>query len=218
MVNANAHLVMLARGRPWLRRLFHHADIAFCDGAGVQFAFWLLTGCKPNRHTPPQWIDALAHRVAGLGGTVFWLGGVQATADEAAARLAARTGIRTVGVHHGFFDHAPGSIENEAVLSAINAVRPDLLLVNMGMPRQEAWLAENWHRLDVRVAMTAGALVDHVAGHVRRPPAWVADAGLEWSVRLALEPGRLWRRYLLGLPGFAALVALEKMRRSARSA
>jgi N-acetylglucosaminyldiphosphoundecaprenol N-acetyl-beta-D-mannosaminyltransferase len=119
-------------------------------------------------------------------------------------------------VHHGFFDHAPGSAENERVLAAINAARPDLLLVNMGMPRQEAWLAENWHSLDVRVAITAGALVDHVAGRVKRPPAWVADAGLEWAVRLALEPGRLWRRYLLGLPRFAALVAVEKIRRSAR--
>jgi N-acetylglucosaminyldiphosphoundecaprenol N-acetyl-beta-D-mannosaminyltransferase len=217
VVNANAHLVMLAQRRPWLRALFDRADIAFCDGAGVQFAFWLLAGRKPNRHTPPQWIDRLADRLAAHHGSVFWLGGSSETARVAAERLAGRAGVTTAGVHHGFFDTAPGSAENEAVIAAINAARPDLLLLNMGMPRQEQWLAENWHRLNARVAITAGALVDHVAGRVRRPPLWVANAGLEWAVRLAIEPRRLWRRYVLGLPKFAALVALQKARSAMRA-
>ncbi len=213
VVNANAHLVMLARHRPWLREFFQRADIAFCDGAGVQFAAWLLTGHKPSRHTPPQWIDALAQRLAARGACVFWLGGTTEAAALAAARLAAISGIRTAGVQHGFFDTSAGSEDNDAVVAAINAARPDVLLINMGMPRQEKWLSENWHLLDVGVAITAGALVDHVAGRVRRPPQWVANAGLEWAVRLAVEPRRLWRRYMLGLPRFAALVISEKIRR-----
>ena len=217
VVNANAHLVMLAQSRPWLADLFSRADIAFCDGAGVQFALKLLTGKMPHRHTPPQWIDPLARQLAHQNGRVFWLGGSEATALEAAERLTAATGLRSAGVHHGFFDTTPGSPANEAVIAAINAAKPDLLLINMGMPRQERWLADNWDRLDARIAITAGALVDHVAGRVRRPPAWVADAGLEWLVRLAIEPRRLWRRYVIGLPRFAALVLVEHARRQARA-
>jgi N-acetylglucosaminyldiphosphoundecaprenol N-acetyl-beta-D-mannosaminyltransferase len=214
VVNANAHLVMLAQNRPWLRRFFAEADIAFCDGTGVQFAIALLTGRRPHRHTPPQWIDEIARRIARTGGTVFWLGGEAEVAQAAAAVFEQRTGLRSVGVQHGYFDATHGSAENEALVAAINEASPDLLLVNMGMPRQEQWLAENWARLDARVAVTAGALVDHVAGRVRRPPLWVSDAGLEWVVRLAIEPGRLWRRYLLGLPRFGALVALQKVRKT----
>lgn len=212
VVNANAHLVMLARSRPWIARLFDHADVVFCDGAGVQFAIHLLHGRLPHRHTPPEWIDELAHRLARRNASVYWLGGEQATAELAADRLYQRTGLSSVGVHHGFFDITEGSAGTEAVVRDINRARPDVLLLNMGMPRQEAWLAANWDRLDVRVGITAGALVDHVAGRVRRPPAWVARYGLEWLVRLAIEPQRLWRRYVLGLPRFAVLVFLEKAR------
>jgi N-acetylglucosaminyldiphosphoundecaprenol N-acetyl-beta-D-mannosaminyltransferase len=74
----------------------------------------------------------------------------------------------------------------------------------MGMPRQERWLWDNWEELGPVVAITAGALVDHAAGRVRRPPRWVANLGVEWLVRLLREPRRLWRRYLLGLPVFGA--------------
>ncbi len=209
IVNANAHLINLAQRRPWLRELFDGAHVAFCDGAGVQFALWLQTGRRPRRHTPPQWIEPLAHRVARNGGTVYWLGGRPEIVKDAAEQMERRTGLRAAGYHHGYFDPAPNSPGNEAVLADIRATRPDILLITMGMPLQERWLYDNWARLDVPVALTAGALVDHVAGHVKRPPAWVAALGLEWLVRLAAEPSRLWRRYLFGLPifGFRLFIA-----------
>ncbi len=215
VVNANAHLVNLAQSRPWLVQLFDRAGVAFCDGAGVQFATWFKTGRRPARHTPPQWIEPLARRLSAAEGSVYWLGGRPGVAAEAGRRLAARTGLRMAGQHHGFFDRTPGGAANEAVLADIAQARPDLLLLNMGMPAQERWLFENWDRLDVPVVLTAGALVDHVSGHVRRPPAWVADAGLEWLVRLAIEPRRLWRRYVVGLPVFGVrLVAAHLVGRA----
>ena len=212
VVNANAHLVSLARTRPWLRTLFERADIAFCDGAGVQFAVKLLTGQLPHRHTPPQWIDAMAARLQPHGASIYWLGGQPEIVAKAAAVFRDRTGTRLAGYHHGFFDHQANSADNQRIIDDINRARPDVLLLNLGMPRQEAWLSDNWEKLDVSVAITAGALVDHVAGRVKRPPGWVASFGLEWAVRLAVEPRRLWRRYLLGLPPFAARVFLQKGR------
>ena len=94
VVNANAHLINLAQTRPWLISLFDQAGVAFCDGAGVQLACWLKTGRKPARHTPPEWIEPLAVRLAGAGASVYWLGGKPETVVAAARQLADRTGLR----------------------------------------------------------------------------------------------------------------------------
>jgi N-acetylglucosaminyldiphosphoundecaprenol N-acetyl-beta-D-mannosaminyltransferase len=208
VLNANAHMVVLTKREPWLRDLLNRADIAFCDGAGVQLAAWALNGHRPHRTTPPEWIDRFAAQLP-AGASVFWLGGAPDVVDAAAQRFSKRHAVRIAGVQHGFFDHRAGSDENEALIRRINQASPDVLLVTMGMPLQERWLDENWRRLDVRVAIAAGALVDHVAGRVQRPSAWVADAGLEWLVRLVREPKRLWRRYILGLPVFGLYVLLD---------
>ncbi|NHN91679.1 WecB/TagA/CpsF family glycosyltransferase [Acetobacter sicerae] len=205
VINANAHCVTLSQKQPWLRELFDKAEIAFCDGAGVQLASMFLTGKNLHRTTPPEWIGNM---LSALGDTanIFWLGGEQDVAEKAAAAFAAKYGCRTAGVQHGFFDATPGSPESERVIEKIVAAKPSVLLLNMGMPRQERWLWDNWDRLPPVVAITAGALVDHAAGRVSRPPRWVANLGLEWLVRLSREPTRLWRRYLLGLPCFGAYV------------
>ena len=208
VVNANAHMLTLAQRRRWLRTFITRADIAFCDGAGVQLAARLLNGRAPHRTTPPEWIEAAARRI-GPTGTVFWLGGQPEVVERAATVFAQRTGTSCVGWHHGFFDISTGSADNAAVVAEINRASPDLLIVNMGMPRQEQWLRDHWDLLDARAGIAAGALVDHIAGRVRRPPRWVANIGLEWAVRLAVEPRRLWRRYLLGLPVFGSYVLRE---------
>ena len=205
VLNANAHMVVLSKRQPWLRDLLNRADIVFCDGAGVQLASWALNGHRPHRTTPPEWIDRFAAQLP-KGASIFWLGGAPDVVDVAARRFSERHAVRIAGLQHGFFDHRPGSDENEALIRRINQASPDVLLVNMGMPLQERWLDENWHRVEARVAITAGALVDHVAGRVQRPSRWVADAGLEWLVRLVREPRRLWRRYILGLPVFGLYV------------
>jgi N-acetylglucosaminyldiphosphoundecaprenol N-acetyl-beta-D-mannosaminyltransferase len=205
VVNANAHCVTLSQSEAWMRRLFAEADIAFCDGAGVQVATKFLNGFTPHRTTPPEWIGTVLERL-GPKARVFWLGGEPEVAQKAAAAFEARYDVVTVGVQHGYFDASPGSAESRAIVARINESRPTIVLVNMGMPRQERWLWDNWSELRTGVAITAGALVDHAAGRVRRPPRWVANLGIEWLVRLVREPRRLWRRYLLGLPVFGAYV------------
>lgn len=210
ILNANVHLLNLASERPWLRELFRHTDIAFCDGAGVQLASWILFRHVPRRTTPPEWVGDLAEGLACRGGSVYWLGGTPGIVEQAAAAFERRHGLRTAGYHHGFFDAAAGSAENRRLIDEINAARPDLLLVTMGMPRQERWLYDHWHLIDAKIAVSAGGLVDRSAGRFRRPPRWVANIGLEWAVRLILEPRRLWRRYLIGLPVFGCRLLREK--------
>ncbi len=211
VVNANAHLVVLSQTNPWIRALFSTADIAFCDGAGVQLAIRLLTGRAAHRTTPPEWIGTVLKSL-GPKASIFWLGGRPEVVTKAASRYEELYAVRTAGVQHGFFDMSLNSADTLALVEKINRAAPSILLVNMGMPRQERWLWDNWDRLQPGVTITGGALVDHAAGHVQRPPRWVANLGIEWLVRLVREPRRLWRRYLLGLPVFGVYVLQYALR------
>lgn len=209
VLNVNVHMLMLAREHHWLRCFLDDADVVFCDGAGVQLASLLLTGARPHRSTPPEWAGAVTRRLARYDRSIYWLGGRPDATQKAARNFEAMHGARTAGWQHGFFDQRPGSADNRVLVARINRAAPDVLFVNMGMPLQEFWLYHHWPLLNVKVAVAAGALVDHAAGHVRRPPQWVANLGLEWAVRLAVEPRRLWRRYLIGLPMFGAVLLRE---------
>ena len=201
---ANAHLIIVAQSRHRLTTMFDRAGIVFCDGAGVQLATWLRTGHRPARHTPPQWILPLSRRLAASVATVYWLGGTHQAVDAAAMQMDAATGLRCVGRHFGYFDMTLGSAENVALLADIERAAPDLLLINLVMPLQERWLFDHRERLQVPVTITGGALFDHLPGLVCRPPVWVATIGLEWLIRLLIEPRRLWCRYAIGLPFFSS--------------
>jgi N-acetylglucosaminyldiphosphoundecaprenol N-acetyl-beta-D-mannosaminyltransferase len=98
---------------------------------------------------------------------------------------------------HGYFDADPQSQDNARVLSEIAQFAPHLLMVGMGMPRQEYWIHQNFARLYANVILPSGAAMDYVAGAAYIPPRWSGRVGLEWAFRLAAEPKRLWRRYLL---------------------
>ncbi len=202
VVNANAQMMVLAQELPWMKSLFAKADIAFCDGAGVQLASRILQGFALHRTTPPEWIGSVLGAL-GANGSVFWIGGKPEVVAQAARRYEQEFGVTTAGIQHGYVDLSAGSRENLELIARINAARPSIILVNMGMPLQERWIWENWDRLDTGVVISAGALVDHAAGLVQRPPRWVSNIGMEWLVRLLREPRRLWRRYLIGLPVFA---------------
>ena len=81
----------------------------------------------------------------------------------------------------------------------------------MGVPRQEFWIAKNITPRHCTLPMAVGALLDFLSGTVPRAPAWMRRLRLEWVVRLIIEPGRLWRRYILGNPAFLARVVRQKL-------
>ena len=217
--NANAHLLNLAEGEPRLKAAMNAAELVFCDGFGAKLAARLTHGVRLPRLTPPDWIDALVERCAEDGRSFFFLGGFPGIAQAAAEALHRRhPRARFVGAEHGYFDKRRDAAENRAVIRRINQARPDVLIICFGMPMQELWLDEHWHELDAGIAITAGALFDYVAGTVRRGPRWMTANGLEWLARLVIEPGRLWRRYVLGLPIFFAHVAADAWSRRASRA
>lgn len=203
---ANVHAANLARRDPAFRAAFGAADVVFCDGHGLRWGARLLGRPLPERFTPPDWIDLLLALPPTRAGGVFLLGGRPEVLARALRTLQVRhPGLRTGG-HHGYF-HRPA--HDEAVIEAVRAFRPALLLVGLGMPMQERWVTAHRDELAADVVMTAGALFDYLAGAVPRGPRWLTDHGFEWLCRLWFEPRRLWRRYLLGNPAFLLSVTRQ---------
>ena len=209
----NAHVVNQSRVTPGLGDALRRADLVYCDGYGVRLAARVLNHPVPHRMTGADWIWGLARLCELAGHPLYLLGSEPPLAREAAARLRLfYPELDVVGAHHGFFEL--GSDHNERVIEDINAHHPRIVLVGMGTPKQELWVDRYAHRLDGAVVWTVGALFDYVSGRTPRAPRWLADNGLEWIFRLAIEPQRMWRRYLLGNPVFIKRVLHEAKRQT----
>ncbi|MDQ3387691.1 MAG: WecB/TagA/CpsF family glycosyltransferase [Actinomycetota bacterium] len=212
VLNVNAHCLNLLRKDERLRRFFRQAEIVFSDGAGVVLGARILGRRIPGRITYADWLPSLAVLAETENLSLFFLGSRPGVAEEAARKLTKQHPRLTIsGALDGYFDHRSDSSDNERILRTINAASPDILLLGMGMPLQERWLMENRERLNVRVALTGGAVFDYVAGELRRGPKILTDNGFEWLARLAIEPRRLWRRYLIGNPTFLFRVLRQRL-------
>lgn len=217
ILHVNAHALNLCYRDSNLRSFFNAASVVFCDGAGVMLAARILGRRLPERITYADWSWQLASFAEREGLSLFLLGARPGIAEKAASRLQQRyPNLKIFGVQHGYFDRTIGAPENEAVVSRINSMRPDMLLLGFGMPLQERWLMQNWDCLDVRVALTGGAAFDYISGDLRRGPRFLTDNGFEWLARLFIEPKRLWRRYVIGNPLFLLRVLKQRLTRDKR--
>jgi N-acetylglucosaminyldiphosphoundecaprenol N-acetyl-beta-D-mannosaminyltransferase len=208
---ANVHTLNIAYRDAAYRAQLRAATAVYCDGAGVTLGARLLGRRLPGRMTGADWIDPLAAACAREGLSLFLLGSIPGVAERAAARLAARhPALRLAGTHHGYLADPDASA---AAVAAVNAARPDILLVGMGAPLQERWVAQYRAQLAVPLVWSVGALFDFLAGTLARGPRWMLDHGLEWLARFAVEPRRLWRRYLIGNPLFLLRILRQRLTR-----
>ncbi|HSO99108.1 MAG TPA: WecB/TagA/CpsF family glycosyltransferase [Solirubrobacteraceae bacterium] len=212
----NAHVVNQSLTNPALATALRRADLVYCDGYGVRLAARVLNLPVPHRMTGADWIWDLAALCEASGQSIYLLGSEPPIAREAAERLRRSfPHLNVVGSHHGYF--ALGSPHNDRVVEDIVAHNPSIVLVGMGTPKQELWVDHYADAFDGAVVWTVGALFDYVSGHVPRAPHWLADNGLEWIFRLAIEPTRMWRRYLIGNPIFLGRVMSHAARVAAAS-
>ncbi|MPZ25342.1 MAG: WecB/TagA/CpsF family glycosyltransferase [Micromonosporaceae bacterium] len=187
-------------------------DLATPDGQPVRWALNLLhgAGLAERVYGPTLTLRVLAE-CAAEGLPVYLYGSTEATLDRLVANLRERfPGLRIAGREASKFRAAqPG--EETAIADRIRASGARLVLVGLGCPRQEIFAYAMRPLLDAPL-LAVGAAFDYHAGLLRTPPAWMQRRGLEWLWRLALEPRRLWRRYLLLNPAYLARLAAQKTR------
>lgn len=175
-----------------LRAIYEEADLITPDGTGVVWASRVLGMALPERVSG---IDLLERLFASWAYSstplrVFLVGAAPGVAEQAAQKLIEKyQNLQIVGTHHGYF--RPD--ENEQLLSRINRAQPDIVLIGLGVPKQELWMYENRAKLNVSVLMGVGGCFDVWAGRVKRAPKSWQRLGLEWLYRVLQEPRRLVR-------------------------
>ena len=205
IATANAEMVMMAQQDDVLADILRSAALVVPDGAGVVWAARQLGRPVPERVAGYDLAQKLLTISGRKGYRLYFLGAAPGIAAK--AKLYAEQnypGVAIVGVRDGYFQPA----DEDAVIAEITEFRPDILLVALGVPRQEKWLANNLDRLQVPVVMGVGGTFDVMAGIVTRAPAWMQQSGLEWLYRLLKQPQRALR--MLALPRFVLKVLLTK--------
>lgn len=197
VANHNLHSLYLIGKDHRIGAFYQEADLVEVDS--VPLIFWArLVGRASRRFhrcTYLDWRDdfwALAER---KNWRVFFVGGAPGVAEKAVARIHEDYPAVSIASHHGYFDARSGSPANEAVVAAIRDFAPDIVLVGMGMPRQEIWTLENHKAYGPAVTFTVGGAFDYEAGVQKAAPRWMGPMGMEWLFRLTVDPQRLFSRY-----------------------
>lgn len=204
---ANAHTLNTAVANEALRAALNGSDFVLNDGSGLALAGRLKRLPFPENLNGSDFNLRLLEVAAEEGRSVFLLGGRPGVAQQAATKLEAKIPrLRIAGTRDGF--------TGDAVADARAVVRSeaDMVMVALGNPKQELWLARRLAEAGASLGVGVGAFLDFQAGRVPRAPAWMSRLGIEWVYRLAREPRRLWRRYIVGNPLFVARILRELAR------
>jgi N-acetylglucosaminyldiphosphoundecaprenol N-acetyl-beta-D-mannosaminyltransferase len=200
------HGVMESQRDHTLRQIHNRAGMVTPDGMPLVWLSHLRGFRQVERVYGPDLMLAVSQRSVEKGYRHFVYGGAPGVAESLATRLQARFhGLQIVGIEAPPFRSLTPA-EDRAVEERINAVRPDIVWVGLSTPKQERWMASHIGRLTAPVLIGVGAAFDFHAGRKKQAPRWMQHSGLEWLFRLATEPRRLWRRYLINNPWFLWLV------------
>jgi N-acetylglucosaminyldiphosphoundecaprenol N-acetyl-beta-D-mannosaminyltransferase len=197
--NHNLHSMYVSRNERRMRQFYAQADFSHVDGMSLVL-IGRLFGLPLTRKDRTGYVDLLPILMQAslkAGWRIFYLGSKPGIAEKGASVLRALYPGLQIETRDGYFDTASGSEQNGAVLDAIEQFDPHVLLVGMGMPRQEMWVLENRGRIKANTIFCCGALIDYVAGATPTPPRWLGQIGFEWLYRLIAEPRRLGWRYLV---------------------
>ena len=211
----NVHVVVSASRDAAYREVIDGSDMATPDGAPVAWMLRRLGFAGQPRISGPDLMWALCERCAAEKLPVYFYGSTESTLAALEVRLRqALPGLVIGGLESPPFQPLTAG-EDAAAVGRINTSGAGFVFVGLGCPKQERWMAEHRGRVNA-VMIGVGAAFDFHAGKVTRAPLWMQRAGLEWLHRLASEPGRLWKRYLvtntLFIMGAAKQLLTEKLR------
>jgi len=191
----NAHCINRSFDDDEYRAIIKQSDLVYADGMGVVWASHLTHHPIPERVNIGDFLIPFCRWCYEKGYSVYFLGSESDIARRCVEMIQEQVpDLKVAGIRNGYFTPA----EEKDIIKDIQEKRPEILLVGMGVPQQEKWLREHLQELNVPVAWGVGALFEYYAGKVSRAPYWMRSNGLEWLYRLILEPGRMWKRYLIG--------------------
>ncbi|MEO8129056.1 MAG: WecB/TagA/CpsF family glycosyltransferase [Bryobacteraceae bacterium] len=191
----NADCVNISFRDPAYHRLLAGSGLVLADGIGMKLAGKLLRSEIRQNVNGTDLFPRLCEALEASGAGLYLLGGRPGIPEGVQDWIAANyPRARVCGLRHGYFSDA----EETGVIEEIRASGASILLVAMGAPRQEKWIADRLSRLGVPVAAGVGGLFDFYSGRIPRAPQWLREAGMEWIYRFCQEPGRMWKRYFVG--------------------
>ena len=205
VVTPNPEIVMLAKENPALKEALAGADIVLPDGAGIIKGAAILG--RPMKEKVPgiDFACGVMARLAECGGSVYLFGAKPGVAEAAAETLRTKfPGLVISGTSDGYFS------DDGPIIEKIKDAAPDLLLVCLGAPKQELWMAKMSGKLPVGLMVGLGGSLDVFAGTVKRAPEAWQKLDLEWLYRLLKEPRRIGR--MMKLPLFVIEAAGERLR------
>jgi N-acetylglucosaminyldiphosphoundecaprenol N-acetyl-beta-D-mannosaminyltransferase len=205
------HGVMESQRDEQLRQIHNEAGLVTQDGMPLVWLSHLHGYNRAERVYGPDLMLALCKHSLLKGYKHFFYGGGESVHERLAKNLQQRfPGLEVVGGYSPPFRPLTGE-EDEQVMQAINAADPDIVWIGLSTPKQERWMAEHLGRLTAPVLIGVGAAFDFHSGLKKQAPRWMQRSGLEWLFRLASEPERLWRRYLVNNPLFVLLVLQQAL-------
>jgi len=205
VVTPNPEIIMMANKDEQLARIINNADLVVPDGAGVVWAARYQGDVMPERVAGYDLVQNLLIEAMSEKYKIYLFGGAPGIAEKAKKMAEERyPGVQIVGTCNGFFTKQ----DESEIVNDIKACQPDVLLVALGVPRQEKWLEEYKEELKVPVSIGVGGTFDVMAGVVKRAPLWMQRSNLEWLFRLLSEPKRAIR--MLALPHFVIKIMTTK--------
>lgn len=218
VVTANAQFFVLADKDTRFRQCVEEAEYICADGMALVWACNKLTSARIERSerieriNGTNLIEDICREGAAHGLRIFLFGGKPGTAEATGALLEARyPGILVAGYSCPPFGFDQSSETLAPVLDAVAAAKPHVVFVSLGAPKQEYFIHDHLKPLGVPLAIGIGGSFELLSGQIRRAPVWMQNIGLEWAFRLAQEPRRLWKRYLVGNTEFLLRLAKWKL-------
>lgn len=204
VVTPNPEIVWMSRKDAQMKQALACADLVLPDGVGILYGANILGKPLKDKVTGVDFGLAVTRRLSENRGSVYLLGSKPGVAQAAAAEFQRNyPGIEIAGTHHGYFD------DDDEIIGEINSAKPDFLMVCLGSPRQEKWMLENSHKLDVGLMAGLGGTMDVLSGHVKRAPENWQRRNMEWLYRLIKEPKRIKRQ--IKIPLFMLSVIGERI-------
>ncbi len=189
LVRPNAEIITYATKESSFKNILNSADLAIPDGVGVQLASKLLNLGIKYRFGGPESMLEIVKLCEEKGFSIYLLGSKVQTVSKASKNLTKQfKNLKIVGYQSGYFT------DPALVVEAINKVKPKVVFVGMGFPRQEEWVWENRDKLNVNLLITEGGSFDYLAGEVPHAPEFIRKIGLNWLFRLVIQPWRLKRQ------------------------